>query len=485
MNRKFLTGFVLVAGLATTACNKQLDQKPSNAVPVSDMFKTVNDFNAAVLGVYYEMAHSGSYLAGDDAPIAWVSTFDVLADNVISQQTGRGSQRTFGNWQYNPSNTTAMMADAYSIIRATNGIITNISNIQDAPERPNIEGEALAARAMVHFDLLRIYSKPVSGPQADPSSMGVPYVTTTDIHETPDRGTVKETYDKIVADLENAKDLINPNNGVGRLNKAAVYALLSRVYLYGGEWQKSADAASQSLQLNGNPGTIASFPAIWTDASEVGVLFKVKITDQDRLGGQPIKIGVGYSQTNAGNTKSEWVASHSLALMYDTANDVRTKAYLKKVKFSGLDYISVCKYFGRSGSPAGLVDIKYLRVAEVLLNRAEAYVMTNSDVEALADLNILRQNRYKNYTPGTETGQALKDAIAKERRLELAFEGDRWFDLKRKGLPIARDEFGDLADGSGTKYFVRDLPADDHRWLIPIAQDYVNANPNLTQNPGF
>lgn len=480
MKNKILAVLLLATSLGIS-CNKKFDQSPSNAIPVEEAFNTVTDFSTATLGMYYQMTRTTNYLGGSDASIAWVSTLDLLADNLISQQTGRGSQRTFGNWQYNASNTTGMFGDAYKVIRAANGILEHIENLGDLPERANFEGEALAARAMAHFDLLRVYSKPVSGPQADLNASGIPYVTTTNIEDKPGRGTVKESYEKIVADLEMAVTLINNNNGSGRLNKAAVYGLLSRVYLYGGEWQKSADAATACLAVNSNPGRISTFPGIWTDANETGVLFKLKIATKDR-----ITIGVGYSQTSAdGQVRSEWVASHSLALMYDTANDVRAKAYLTKAKFSGLEYMAVIKYKGRPGSTPNTVDIKYLRVAEILLNRAEAYTMLAMDAEARTDLDSLRQNRYKNFTAGTETGEALKTAIAKERRLELAFEGDRWFDLKRKGLPVARDEFGDQADGSGAKYFVRDLPANDNRWLIPLAQSYINANPNLTQNPGF
>lgn len=486
MKLKISSLLFLLVLLTVVSCKKQYDQSPANAVPVENAFNTTNDFLTATLGIYYQMAHTDEYLAGQDDAVAWISTPDILADNVIAQQTGRGSQKTFGNWQYNASNTSGMYADAYTIVRAANAILEHIKNISGLAEAPNFQGEALAARALAHFDLLRVYAKPVSGPQADLSAPGIPYVITTDIYAQPDRGTVKETYNKIVADLEMAATLINATNGVGRLNKNAVYALLSRVYLYGGEWQKSIDASTSSLAINSKPGTLSNFGSIWTDASEEGVIFKIKVMPQDRLNGQPITVGVGYSQANAGGeVKSEWVAAHSLVLLYDTLHDVRAKAYLKKAKFGGLDYIAIAKYMGRPGGTPNLVDIKYLRVAEVLLNRSEAYSMLGMDAQARADLDTLRQNRYTNYTAGTESGQALKDAIAKERRLELAFEGDRWFELKRKGLPVARDQFGDQADGTGAPYFVRNLAAGDNKWLIPFDQSFINANPNLTQNPGY
>jgi hypothetical protein len=69
----------------------------------------------------------------------------------------------------------------------------------------------------------------------------------------------------------------------------------------------------------------------------------------------------------------------------------------------------------------------------------------------------LRKERYTSFTPGTEAGQALLDAILKERRLELAFENDRWYTLKRLGLSVQRSGKGDIADGNGSKALVQTL----------------------------
>jgi len=486
MKLRYISMAMLLIALGTS-CKKQLEQAPTNAIPVENAFKTVSDFEAAAKGMYYQMVHTENYLAGEDAPIAWASTLDVLADNVISQQTGRGSQRTFGNWQYNRSNTTNMFAQGYTIVRSANAILENLDNISGTPASNNFEGEALTVRAMVHFDLLRVFSKPVSGPQADLNSFGVPYVTTTDLSDRPSRGTVKETYTQIIADLTKAVDLINDDNGVGRLNKASVYALLSRVYLYGGEWSKCIEASTACLGISDDPGSITAFPDIWTDATEDGVIFKIRITEQDKnVERQPVKIGVGYSQQQAnGDIKSEWVCAYSLFKMYGE-NDVRTAAYIITASSSGSEYNAIAKYLGRNdGTPPGILDLKYLRVAEVLLNRAEAYDRAGDGPSALADLDHLRENRYTDFAPGSETGAALTEAIAKERRLEMAFEGDRWFELKRKGLPVERDEFGDLADGTGAPYFARTLLATDFRWQIPLPNSDVLGNTNLDQNPGY
>lgn len=116
------------------------------------------------------------------------------------------------------------------------------------------------------------------------------------------------------------------------------------------------------------------------------------------------------------------------------------------------------------------------------LTLAEALTELNDDPNALKTLNYLRSNRYVNFTSPNETGTALKNAIALERRLELSFEGDRFFELKRKGLDIVRDERGDEANGGGVAPSLLHLPANSPYFLLPIPQSEMDANKNMEQN---
>ena len=148
-------------------------------------------------------------------------------------------------------------------------------------------------------------------------------------------------------------------------------------------------------------------------------------------------------------------------------------------------YNNIYKYFGRAAGNANVVDVKALRTAEVLLSRAEAYARLNKNTEALADLNTLRKQRYSDYVAGTETGADLLTAILLQRRLELAFEGSRFFDLKRLGLGVTRSSFGDKSDGTGINNVTKALPAGDIHFQLPFPQSEINANPNIVQNPGY
>jgi hypothetical protein len=140
----------------------------------------------------------------------------------------------------------------------------------------------------------------------------------------------------------------------------------------------------------------------------------------------------------------------------------------------GLAKVECTKYVGKNGFP-NLDNIPVIRVAEVILNRAEAFATPGSPVfneaSALADLNRIITNR--GLPAVTLTGAALYEEIINQRRLELAFEGHRFFDLKRLGRDLVK------APHYNT------VPFFDTRILAPLPQRELDGNKNLVQNPGY
>ena len=302
----------------------------------------------------------------------------------------------------------------------------------------------------------------------------MPYLTSSDITQKPGRIPVGEFYDNLVTDLTTALPLIAANNGPGRLNKNGVNAILSRLYLYMGRWQDAIDAANE---VTTPTASRVNFTGIWNDSNTAGVIFDIKLNQVN--GETP---GVSYNQTLPNGIRSEYVASFQLFQLYNSS-DIRRTAYISTAPFDGQLYNHVIKYLSSVNNVAtGRVNVKVLRKAEVLLNKAEAQANLNQDVAALATLDELRSNRYAPFVAGTEVGQALKDVIQLERRLELAFEGHRFFDLKRQNKPIQRGPFGDFADGTGLLPLFPTLPAGDCRYNMPIPQLELNVNPNMSQN---
>lgn len=468
-------------------CKKELNQAPSNAVQTTTALSTPSDFTNAILGVYSAMigknlptGATNSYYGGADGG-GMIATPDVLSDNLILNQQGRKSEQSFYLWQYTANVDWDLWSNAYVVIERANAVLENIGKLPAGSFKNNIMGEAYAARALAHFDLLRVYAK--SYTSASATDPGVPYVTSTDPTQLPARTPVKTAYDNVVADFITAQSNIATDNGEGRLNKAAVEGLMSRVYLYRGEWQNCVTAATAAIADAPSQDALAStanFAAIWTDDTDQDVLFKLKILDDDG-----ISVGVAYEQASPAGVKPEYSVDYALFNLF-APNDVRTAAYIGQTTYNSTNYNYVKKYAGRTTGNANVVDVKVIRVGEVYLNRAEAYYNLAQPAQALTDLNKLRANRYTGtFVPGTETGTALGAAIQLQRRLELAFEGARFFDIKRLNQPVTRSNFGDNADGTGVQAGNKVLPAGSPLFQLPIPLFEVNANPNLVQNPGY
>ncbi|MBC8987036.1 RagB/SusD family nutrient uptake outer membrane protein [Pedobacter sp. N36a] len=477
-----LTG--LMAVIAFSSCKKQLDLKPFNAVTDEQALIRPSDFAAAARGMYLRMLSKGNqaayvpndYYGGTDN-FNFIASNDILSDNAISYSGGRQTGLVYQNWDYNGLSTTNFYQDGYSIIRTANAILAKIDNLKDG-SRADVEGQALAVRAIVHFDMLRLFGKTYTNASA--TDLGIPYLKTVQlVTDNPVRATVKSNYDQIRDDLEKAAGLIDDLSAVkakGRLSRAAVYGYLSRVYLYRGEWDKCVTASSSALAINGDAGSLSEFSGIWKDATDAGVLFKLAVLDVNRL-----TPGTVLGQ----NARAEQVPAFDFYNLYK-ATDVRKAAYFTEKTNEGILLNYVSKYEGRASGNLNVVDIKLMRVAEVLLNRAEAYSnIPGNDGLALADLDNLRSKRYTDFRAGGERGIALQSAIALQRRLELAFEGDRFVDLKRKNLPVVRNaRFGDSADGTGRPYRKVLLPAGSDKFQLPIDQISINAsNGVLIQNP--
>ncbi|HWL00563.1 MAG TPA: RagB/SusD family nutrient uptake outer membrane protein, partial [Parapedobacter sp.] len=129
----------------------------------------------------------------------------------------------------------------------------------------------------------------------------------------------------------------------------------------------------------------------------------------------------------------------------------------------------ITKFLSRSAINHDNVPV--IRVAEVYLNRAEAYAKSGMDELARQDVNRIRERAGLDAVSETLSGQALIDEIALQRRLELAFEGHRFFDLKRQGMGVTKP--------------IGNVRFDEYRILAPIPYTEVQRNENLKQNFGF
>lgn len=518
MKNKFILFSLLSIGtLGLTSCNRELQQYSSTQEEELSAMKSPDNFRAVIDGAYdsFKSNPAGVYYSGDTNSNMILG--DVLSDNLIYCEDGRASNYSNYIWKITPtSGPTSLYYAAYHTISRANYALKYIDNLPVAPFRANIEAEARAIRAIAHFDLVKGYAKIPTQSADAATSLGVAYVDKYDAYATPVRIPVKDVYYKILDDLYFAKNNITQNDSNrSRLNKAAICAYIAKVLLFMGDnlsytsstnnpsnlgsYALSKAEALQAISLNSDPGsftldsaaptsfnTNSSFKTMWTQDSATGVMFKIANSDIEN-----VPVGNAYLQGALSTLRSEYVVPASFRAMFAT-NDIRRATYTYAGSYYGTPYTNVIKYYQRSNpitlsqSTRNVVDIKLMRVAEAMLTAAEAAYRSGDVATALTQLNNLRAKRYGGFTAGTESGSTLLQAILKERRLELAFENDRFFTLKRLALGLNRVDEGSNTNGvDGQHPTVLSIPASDYRWQWAIPYTAIQSNPSIQQNPGY
>lgn len=486
-NRIFKSICILsLSGILLGSCERELDQySTQNESEVSAM-STSNAFRMATDGAYSSLKQT-YYYSGDTG--SQLILGDLTTDNLVRSVEGRGSNFAASNFEFAADNaqTTGLYSAAYNVISRANFVLKHINNgVISGSEKNSIEAEVRALRAIAHFDIVRAYSKIPTQSSDAGGSMGIYYSEQFEPTKTENVNrslSVNQVYDKIIADLQFALNNINvTSTDKGRLTKSAIYGLLSRVYLYRGDYANVISNGQQALSLAPSVTTRTNFTNIWKSTGSTtsvdGVLFQVLNSAQEN-----VTVGVAYNQTIGGQIRSEFVADYDFYNSF-ASNDIRKSVYFTTGTYAGKSYNNITKY-STVGGAANVVPIKYIRTAEVVLNMAEAYYKTGNTGQALTLLNSLRSERYSNYVPGAETGTSLINAIYNERRLELAFENDRWYTLKRLGLSVQRSGKGHLSNGTGTPSVAQSLAAGSTKWQWPIPQTAIQKNPGIQQNPGY
>lgn len=465
------------------SCERELIQYSSVNESEETALSSPTAFRMAMDGVYSSMKQS-YYYRGDVG--SQIILGDLTTDNLVKVTAGRSSNAAASNFEFTPENlqTAGLYQAAYNVISKANFVLSHLDKgIVTGAEKESLEAEARAVRALAHFDLVRAYCKIPTQSADAKSSVGIYYSESFNPSNTENISrslNVEQVYDKIIADLEFAQDRVPvTSSDKGRLTQAAVYGLLSRVYLYKGDYDNVIKNGEKSLSLAGKTLTnLSNFKSIWKSTNVDGVLFQVLNSEQEA-----VTIGVAYNQTLASGIRSEYVVDYDLYNLY-TPDDIRKETYFTTGTYAGQKYNNVTKYTSIGGSP-NVVPAKYLRTSEVALNVAEAYYKNKNEEEARKLLNDLRKQRYSGYVEGKETGDALINQIYLQRRLELAFENDRWYTLKRLGLSVERSGKGDFFDGTGEPAVQQKLEAGSYKWQWPIPLTAIQKNTSIVQNPGY
>ena len=387
---------------------------------------------------------------------------------------GQGVQDHTWDINSGSNSPTGIWFNLYNVINRANRILNIIDGIpaqttSEELQKDRIKAECLGLRALSHFDLLRSFGVSYDG---DSSELGVPNIDYVVVLQQPSRNTVAENYNFINADINAALGLLDADYADNtRLTVNALNALQARVALYQGDYATAISAASQVIN-NVPLATATEYPDIWTDASEEEVVFKLKRTTGDGA------VGTLFQDTN-GDVFFTMSNDILFRLLATSTGDPRFGVCLD-LATATIAVPTIGKYLGTAAN-FGLNDIKIFRTSEMVCIRSEAYARSGELALSSADMNLLGVNRgYAGTAAFATTAEALA-VIEDVRRIELAFEGHRYYDMRRYGKSIDRTPTDDCGAASGACQ----LPATDHRWVMPIPQDEIFANDNITQNPGY
>lgn len=464
----------------TVSCDSYIDITPKGKITVDSVSQ------------YYQ-------LIVDPMRAYYPSSFIMLSDNQWAKESeilGKESTSHDGiNFTFNEAADRTILSDnnlyenMYKNILRSNLIIDNVDDAIGNPAlKPLAKAEARVFRAFDHFLAVNTFAKAYD-PATAATDGGVCIVDHYNLEATPAKATVAEVYDFIIKDLEESVALLeeSPVN-IYHPNKAFGYALLAKVYLFHRDWEKAKTAAEESFKLNStlvdynvikNAGGLARktdyckdknpevlsyhWMAGWGSGEEICLLHYGMISPElkDLFEANDLRYSI-FFRDNA-SSMIDWFDTGSGAAIWLRAN----------TNLDRFTYISVG-----------------LRTAEVYLMLAEANARLNNLSVATNYINQLRANRLSGTTTDIDvpaTQKEMMDQIILERRKELLFGFNRFFDLKRFNLEpeyqktiVRKFPVVNITEAYPQKTYT--LQPNSRLYIIPFPHSARDKNPNLTLN---
>jgi tetratricopeptide (TPR) repeat protein len=505
-----LTMFLLVA------CKNVLDVQPRQSIDSQNALTNETAILAALRGCYDRLQNLDLY---GSRMIVWA---EALSDNGRGRSGTNGSStnsgRLQGHLQNVPGNHVNCWTQHYTLINQVNLIIEAVPKVAEItePNRNAILGQAYFLRALAYHDLVKSYAYDPGAEVPALDRGGVPIILEGVLDASqikfPRRNLVSEVYDQIYKDLDEAVARLSNAGTISTpafAGLAAANALYARVALYRRDYATAIQRANIAL-TSGAPAMVSagSYFQAWRSPVHPEAILELPFQTPENIG---VNESLQASFTSTVLKQSTSVTggwgdlvmndAYGVNLVADGATmpagttaspsapaaDVRFPAAVSGATDGivrrgspgrGNQALSeLTKFYGKNGQ-VNLDNVPLIRTPELYLTLAEAHYHLGNTAQAQANLAFVIRNRYLGSGGAalisvsvTLTEEALLNEILRQRRLEFAFEGHRFFDLKRNGLNIARP--------LGT------LPFTDFRILAPIPQSEIDANPNLVQNAGY
>lgn len=449
MKNKLLYLLIAFLFLAGTSCQKHLDINPTQSIDEQNALNSSSGVLTALNGAYANLGNVSLYggdlflysdLLGDAGEIRWNGTFQGLTQ-IYNKSIPKNNGFVASTW-----------LQGYRVINDVNNVLSALS-VVDASLKDRVEGETKFIRGSVYFDLVRLYAKAYN--DGNPTTnLGVPIVLTPTRGITEEnkvsRNKVSEVYDQVIKDLTEAEAKLPVTNGF-YATKYSAAAMLARVYLQKGDYSSAAAAANRVI-TSGKYTLAATFAGAFPASSSAQVpnttedVFAIQVTTTQGSN----DFYTFYSPSSRGDID---IKPAHLAL-YETG-DARKSFFTTS---GGSVY--TLKHNSR------YANIRVIRLAEMYLIRAESNFRLGTAVGD-TPLNDVNKIRNRSGLPSLTAVQLDLNAILKERKLELAFEGQTLHDIKR------------LQGSVGV------LPWNSPKLIFPIPERETIANPNLVQNEGY
>jgi len=450
--------WALAAAGLLAACDTPLEVEPDAQIPFEEALDTPDEIAGGVRGIYDALQQNGAY---DRNLIVFP---DMYADNLDFTGTFDTDAEVYDR-TVQPTNTAVegIWAAMYEGINRANNVLASIPRVtgMDPDEADQFRGEALFLRALFYHNLVRWFG-------------GVPLVTQpnwnvgdTDNTFLP-RASQAEVYALIEADLAEAVTLLPETSPEFRATWGAARALQARVFLDEGKWAQARDAADDVIDSDIYELT-RPYSNLWAVENSGESILSVQYSVNDFN-----ELAFWFFPSDFGGRRGFAPTSNLLSRFNaqgDTERRDATIGFYRGTRRYGKKYFRIA---------TGEDNVIVLRLAEMYLARAEANARLGADPAViLADINVVRERAeidpltvadVDDGDPATDVHQELLLAILRERRLEFAFEGHRFFDIRRILGPAGAAEF---------------LEIPEFRLLFPIPQGERDANSNLGQNPGY
>ena len=485
--------FAIFAVVLAVSCEGFLDVKPSNQASAETYITSVSDAEIMINGVMSRMTSSSYYGRN------MFMYGDAKGGDFALRSQGRGLDQLYTfNHSHSSNSYSGYWTHLYNIIAQLNNLLLNIEKLEEEGEGSsalsNYKGQALTLRALVYFDLVRMYGKPYN---MDKASYGVPLILEPlDASAQPTRASVEQVYAQIVADLTAGAPLLSKAKKNGYVNYYANKAIQARVYLYMENWAASLAAAEEII----NSGiytlyTPENWVNSWTVQFNTESIFELYIvTGESDLTSGSLSFYLrrhGHGSTSA---MGWYMASdYWIERMNEDPNDVRwgVMDYDESFDQTGVKRYGSCYKYSGSTTFAGdgkgsatAVNIKVIRLSEMYLIAAEAAIGTGNKAKAADYLNAIRK-RSPSLAPATAANVSV-DMVLDERSKELFGEGHRFFDMMRLNKTITfNDDF--IYPFVVITHREKTIDRTFYKTILPIALGELNANEAIRsqQNPGY